>query len=402
MPPRETQIDDRGGLRVLYTFPHVLGRPGIATTARQQILSVVAQGCRVEVWCAANWTRMPESVHVVETMCLAGQRIPHRVLGVDRAYRLHDRRVARRLSQRPDVDVVHAWPGSLHTLTAARRLGVAAVREVPNTHTAHAVEQVALENQLLHLAAPRGHSHTASAAALAREELEYRAATRLLVPSDYVAKTFAERGYAPERWVRHRYGFDPQVFTPPVEGLHSAGARPFTAVFAGSCEPRKGLHYAVQAWHESGASSSGRLLIAGKFLPGYAEAIGKQLHHPSIECLGFAANLSDLLRTADVLLLPSVEEGSALVIYEAMGAGCVPVVSDVAGAPCQQGIDALIHPARNVATLSAHLRSLVEDADLLARLRKRTLVSAPGLTWESGGEVLVGAYHTAMDDVSRW
>jgi hypothetical protein len=45
-----------------------------------------------------------------------------------------------RLSRRPDVDVVHAWP-SLHTLMAARRLRWP-LSVSPNTHTAHAVEQI--------------------------------------------------------------------------------------------------------------------------------------------------------------------------------------------------------------------------------------------------------------------
>jgi hypothetical protein len=119
------------------------------------------------------------------------------------------------------------------------------------------------------------------------------------VPSDYVAKTFGERGYGPQRWVRHRYGYDPKLFTPPEDAGRPAADRPFTAVFAGSCEPRKGLHYAVRAWHDSGAAASGRLLVAGAFIPGYAEAIGAATT-PASNGSG-SRESPDLLRAADVL-----------------------------------------------------------------------------------------------------
>ena len=41
------------------------------------------------------------------------------------------------------------------------------------------------------------------------------------------------------------------------------------AVFVGRCEPRKGLHYALEAWIESGAAERGTFTICGNFYPGY-------------------------------------------------------------------------------------------------------------------------------------
>jgi glycosyltransferase involved in cell wall biosynthesis len=76
-------------------------------------------------------------------------------------------------------------------------------------------------------------------------------------------------------------------------------------------------------------------------------------------------------------------------VYEAQGCGCVPVVSDAAGARCTHLEDGLVHPAGQVATLTAHLRLLDLDRALLARLREATRRRAPTLTWaESAGELL--------------
>jgi hypothetical protein len=47
---------------------------------------------------------------------------------------------------------------------------------------------------------------------------------------------------------------------------------------------------------------------------------------------GYLADVSGEMRNPDVLVLPSIEEDSALVTYDARASGCVLLVSDAAGA----------------------------------------------------------------------
>src|SRR5690606_2873798 len=96
-----------------------------------------------------------------------------------------------------------------------------------------------------------------------------------------------------------------------------------TVLFAAGCAPRKGLHIALEAWLQSPAHENGTLLVAGEFIPGYAEKLGKLLEHSSVKRIGFRKDLPDVMRSADILVLPSIEEGSALVTYDARGNGCV-------------------------------------------------------------------------------
>ena len=70
-----------------------------------------------------------------------------------------------------------------------------------------------------------------------------------------------------------------------------------------------------------------------------------------------------------MLLLPSIEEGSALVTYEAQVAGCVPLVSTAAGAMLDHDVHGLVHEAGDVATLTAQLDLLAGDPGTLERLR---------------------------------
>ena len=378
-------------LRIIYSFPHAVGRAGIGTTAFNQLRGAIRQGIEIELYCTSLESELPGLHGLVETLSIAGRRVPHRLIGVDRAYRYHDWRVARSLERRHGrVDLIHCWPASsLATMRAARRLGIPTAREVPNTHTGYAFEIAARETAALGLEPLRGHSHTFDAELLAREESEYELANLLLVPSAFSLRTFRDRGLPPEKLALHHYGFDPNSFYTDRIALRDSGVR---AVFVGACEPRKGLHYALKAWVESGAASTGCFVICGSFVPGYREALDRWLSHPSVEVVGFSDDPGELMRKSDILLFPTVEEGSALVTYEAQASGCALLVSDAAGARCEHLREGLVHQAGDLAALTAHLRLIDGDRDLLLRLRKGAAANSAGLTWDHAAAELKAVY----------
>ena len=377
-------------LRILYSFPDTLGEPGIGAAALHFVEGLVRRGHEVAVYCTsmgkdASEARELEETKKVTTLSAAGVRIPHRALGRRRAYRYHDQRVAHALAHLAGrVDVVHVWPrATLRTAAAARALGIPTVREVPNTHTAFAYARVAEETAMLGLEPLTGHSHTPDPISLELEEQEYEAVDMLAVPSEYARTTFLEHSVGSERLALHRYGFDPMRFpVPPPRPVNvDDGLR---AIFVGRCEPRKGLHYALQAWLDSGAAERGTFTICGDFYPGYDHVLARWLAHPSVQVNGFVDDVGALMRASDVLVLPSIEDGSALVTYEAQGSGCVLVVSDAAGARCEHMRSCLVHQAGDVETLTSHLRLVDGDRSLLTRLRARTLESRDQLTWDQG------------------
>lgn len=381
-------------MRVLYTFPHAVGEPGIGTTAFHQVAGAIRQGIEVVLYCTSLERDLEGEARVVETLRIGGRRLPHRALGVERAYRYHDRRVARALrTGAVDVELVHGWPSaSIATFRAARARRIACLREVPNTHTGFAFDAVARETASLGLDPVVGHSHTFAPEILAREELEYSLADLLLVPSEFARRTFIERGVPEEKLALHRYGFDPKRFYRPPNRSGPRQEEGLRALFVGSCEPRKGLHYALQAWIESGAAERGRFVVCGDFVPGYRRAVTRWLEHPSVDFRGFVSDPGPLMRESDVFIFPSVEEGSAIVTYEAQASGCVLVVSDATGALCEHGRHGLVHPAGDLGMLTRHVRMLNEDRGLLDGLRRETLAARSELTWETAGKHLAQVY----------
>jgi glycosyltransferase involved in cell wall biosynthesis len=158
------------------------------------------------------------------------------------------------------------------------------------------------------------------------------------------------------------------------------------------------LHYALDAWLQSSACKEGAFLIAGKFIPGYAGLLSKQLSHPSVKVLGHRNDLPDLMRRSDVLVLPSIEEGSALATYEARGCGCVLLVSNAAGAVCNDFENALVHSVGDVPALTRHLNMLHEDRALLKRMRAASLSTVNEITWDAAGTKLVQIYRDAINN----
>jgi glycosyltransferase involved in cell wall biosynthesis len=381
-----------GRLRVLYSFPHRLGSDRICTTAWHQVDSLVGAGADVTVHAASIKRTLPPVVRTAPTLAAGKVRMPFRLLGSMRAFALHDHIVSRRLERlASEVDIVHGWPlGCRRTLEVARRLGIPTALERPNAHTRFAYEVVARECERIGVELPDSHEHAFNEQVLEREEIEYGLATALLCPSDFVVRTFRDLGFSSSRLVRHQYGFDPSVFTPP--DLYQAPDRGLRMLFVGGCAPRKGLHFALQAWLASPASRSGRFQIAGTFVKGYEQMLAPMLSHPSVEVLGQSSDVADLMRGSDVLVLPSIEEGSALVTSEARGCGCVLVVSDATGASCRHLDNSLIHSAGNIAMLTQHLTMLHEDRQLLRRLRESSLRTVGEITWDAAGSRLLQAY----------
>lgn len=385
-----------GRIRVLYSFPHKLGAGRICYTAWQQVNGLAAAGADLLVFPGALSKAVPSGVRVRCTLARGRLRLPYKLLGSNRAFELHDYIVSRRIEKlRGQIDIIHTWPlAALQTLKTAARLGIPTVLERPNANTRFAMEVVRKECEQLGVVLPPDHEHAYNAEKLSKEEEEYRLASRLLCPSDFVVKTFLDKGYPKEKLIRHMYGFDENVSYPDDKPRDPK--RRLTMLFVGVCAVRKGLHYALEAWRQSPASRDGTFLIAGEFLQAYAEKLAPLLSQPSVRVLGHRNDVPELMRKSDILVLPSIEEGSALVTSEARGCGCVLLVSNAAGARCSHMVDSLVHEPGNVDALASHITALHEDRLFLERLRTASLRTAKDITWTAAGLKLLQLYSENM------
>ena len=262
----------REPIRALYSFPNKLGAARICYTAWQQVNSLAEAGADLMVFPGALSRPVPAGVSVRPTLARGRLRLPYKLLGTMRTVAFHDHIVARRLEKLAgQIDIVHTWPlGAMETLKTARRLGIPTVLERCNAHTGFAMEVVQRECDRLGVTLPPDHEHAYNATKLHKEEEEYELADRLLCPSDFVMRTFLDRGYPAAKLARHQYGFDERTFHASRKPRSASPG--LTMLFVGVCAVRKGVHYALEAWLNSPASQAGTFLIAGEFLPDYEQS----------------------------------------------------------------------------------------------------------------------------------
>lgn len=379
-------------LKIAYSFPFGLGSPGVGAAALSQIQALEERDCSVQVFCWSNPQRIP-GVRVFQTQKLAP--IPQRFLGRERACRLHDYVTANLLKRWSEpFDVVHTWPLAAElTLKVARARQWLGVREAPNTHTGHAFDVVAKEHRALGVQQERDNTHTFNPSVLDREKREYDVASLILAPSELAIDTFVRLGVPRSKLALKSYGFDPLRYQSSA-GAHANNDLTFS--FVARCEPRKGLHLGLEAWHRSGIADRSKFRVTGRFIPGYRERILPLLQHKNVSVHDFIDDLRPLYQATDVLVLPSVEDGSALVTYEAQASGCALLVSDASGARFTDGTEGFVHRAGDVEALSQQMRMLADDPALLVRMQKAAALNAQQYTWARATESLVKAYEAAL------
>jgi glycosyltransferase involved in cell wall biosynthesis len=102
---------------------------------------------------------------------------------------------------------------------------------------------------------------------------------------------------------------------------------------------------------------------------------------------------------ADVFLLPSLCEGSATAVYEALAAGLPVICTDNTGSVVRHGIDGYIVPIRDVSETAEILRQFAGTPAALARMSDSARERARDFTVSRYGERLVAALaqHSGVD-----
>lgn len=112
-----------------------------------------------------------------------------------------------------------------------------------------------------------------------------------------------------------------------------------------------------------------------------------------LRLLGRREDVADLLSAADVVVLPSIWEGSPLAAQEALRAGLPFVGTAVGGVPALVGDGGLLVPPRDPGALAAAIAKVLDDPDFAASLGERAREAAAALpTDESVVGQIEGVY----------
>lgn len=196
-------------------------------------------------------------------------------------------------------------------------------------------------------------------------------ADQVLANSDFVKETFIHQGWAPDRVNVIYRGIDDGFFSrlPDRASADENDSGPLRLLFAGSVRRRKGTDDLADAL----AALDGvdlQLGICGAVDREGRAAFGRFQADPRVTYHGnlLPGELAARMAEADVFVFPTLAEGSARVIFEAMAAGCYIVTTANAGSVAVDGVHGALVPPGDPDALAAALRAAAQDRARVAQI----------------------------------
>jgi len=219
-----------------------------------------------------------------------------------------------------------------------------------------------------------------------REAAEWKLADKIICGSRFVADALGREGVAPRRICVVPYGIDPEVFKPAPRRHEST----FRILFVGEIGLRKGVPYLLEALRALDRPEQIKAKLVGPL------AVQKQLLRQYDRWCEVVGNVSrqeiqDFYQWADVLVLPSLCEGSATVTYEAMACGLPIITTAASGSLVRDGVDGFIFPTGDIEKLKSQIALLCGDLRLRSQMSAAAIERREEISLVAYGKRLLGA-----------
>lgn len=286
----------------------------------------------------------------------------------------------------PPCDIFHAWGNyALVSMQVARRHGARVVIERGSTHPHYqdAILREEFERYGVHV--ERAHPQIIEKGL---EEIER--ADRVVIPSEFVRRSFIEAGVPAGKLATIPYGIDLAAFR-----AEPKRDEVFRVLFVGNIGIQKGVHYLLEAWKRLGMRDA-ELVLAGRV---EEEMRGVLARYDGLFTLRGHVPHEELYReysNASVFVLPSLQEGSALVTYEAMACGVPLLVSENTGSVVRDGLDGWMIPIRDVESLMAKLSWFRDHPAEASAMGASAAAHVQQFTWARYTQQVVRVYEQLL------
>jgi glycosyltransferase involved in cell wall biosynthesis len=286
-----------------------------------------------------------------------------------------------RLIEREPVDLLWGFnSSSLEVFQWAKKRGIRCVLDQTIGHPA-AQNQVMLQEQERHPEFFVGSYSPLADTWIERQNEEAAEADLVVVGSDFCARTMVENGCPEEKILVVHYGYDESLFPKqqPRRDRNGDKRQPVRFLFAGEVGPRKGVAYLLKAFAEIPVDKAqltlvGRLAIPDQTFQKYANRFHYVAQVPRSEIPRYFAE-------ADCFVFPSLFEGSAIVLYEAGGAGLGIIQTDRCGDGVRSGQNGYVLCEISVEELTRVVGRVASEPGLIAEWQAASWNGRGERTW---------------------
>ena len=265
---------------------------------------------------------------------------------------------------------------ALKTFEAAKKVGTLCILDQVVGHIKTG-ESILSEERLLHPEFADSIPGSAAEWALVRCTTEAIVADMVIAASEYVRDSLIMNGVSSSRIALCPYGVDTERFRPAVK----TDDRPFQILFVGQLSQRKGIKYLLEAFKDLRLEKAELVLMggvggSGEGLKSYKGLFRHIRHVPYSE-------LPQYYQSADIFVYPSLHEGSALAIYEALAIGLPVITTPNSGSVVRDGVEGFIVPIRDIEALKEKILLLYQNKDIRDQMSRQARMRAESFTWKA-------------------
>lgn len=313
------------------------------------------------------------------------------IFSVYSTYLHFDNYVAKRLKKTQSIEVagVYAYEdGAFETFKSAKILNIKCIYDLP-------IAYWEIGRKLMFEEAARmpewsitlGGGISDSPSKLERKEQELRLADIVIVPSKFVMDSLPA-WVDKSKVVMAPFGSPMQKVTNTIS-IKNNFERPLRVLFAGSMGQRKGLgdlFAAVKLLNNSNIE----LVVMGTLLAPI-DFYRQQLPDFTYEPGRPHEDVLALMRSCDVFCLPSIVEGRALVMQEAMSQGLPLIITPNTGGEdlIVDGVTGFLVPIRSPESIAKKINWFLENRSKIPEMGKMAQQHAQQYTWDNYGKKII-------------
>lgn len=288
-----------------------------------------------------------------------------------------------------DFDIFVGWSSfSLSSLKKVKSFNKISILERGSTHILWQTNQLKKEFNIFN----RRFNDT-NQAIINKELLEYDAADYICVPTNFVKSTFIKHGIDSSKIFVNPYGVNPTEFK-----FSPKKTSKFIILFCGGITLRKGAQYLIRAFNQLSLKDA-ELWFIGKVDPDFQAIFSEEMNQPNIKFMGSfpQRELSEIYNQANIFCLPSLEEGQAMVLHQAMRCGLPIIATEESGASDLIDGNGYLIASRSIDSIAERIQYLYDHPSIHEFLGKRSFdLSQGSYSWKDYTQRAIKIYQSII------
>lgn len=307
---------------------------------------------------------------------------------IDAIFHAQDWAVANRLRKNEkNFSAVYAYEdGAKESFSAASDLGLRRIYDLPIAYWQTLRQLLAEETERLPAwKITLGGGVADSEQKLQRKCEELHLAEIVVCPSAFVARSLPAASLAKKKVIVAPFGSPPNG---PEKKDFPDARRKLRVLFAGSMSQRKGLGDLFAAMKQLNRNDVELVVMGAPQAPldFYRAQFADFIHEPGRP----HGEVLKLMQRCDVFCLPSIVEGRALVMQEAMSQGLPLIITPNTGGEdlIKEGETGFLVPVRSPETIAEKISWFADHRELLPGMSRAAQTLSATLTWENYGKTV--------------